>query len=65
VSPDLAPQLRDQVIPMLDELQTVAPDLQDLVGTSKALNEIIGSLPGLGRVKKRAEEEFAHHDGNE
>ncbi|MCW2541000.1 MAG: hypothetical protein JWN95_2725 [Frankiales bacterium] len=48
--------LRD-VLPMLGTLGTVAPDVRDLLDVSKELNEMLGSLPGLGRVKRRVEEQ--------
>jgi ABC-type transporter Mla subunit MlaD len=49
-------QLQDELIPAVRTLRSVAPDLAELVTTSKALNEIIATVPGLGRAKKRAEE---------
>lgn len=45
------------VLPILTTLATVAPDLRDLLDTSKALNEMLGALPGFGRVKKRVEQQ--------
>jgi hypothetical protein len=47
----------DDVLPTMGELRSVAPDLRDLLTASRALNELIGSVPGLGRAKKRIEEE--------
>lgn len=40
-------------------LDSVAPDLTELLVVSRALNELMGSLPGLGRAKKRVDEELA------
>jgi hypothetical protein len=34
----------------------VAPDLRDLLDICKELSELIGSVPGLGRVKKKIED---------
>jgi hypothetical protein len=55
--PDIVGKLDRDILPVLDTLGTVAPDLRDLLDVSKDLNEILGSLPGLGRVKRRIEEE--------
>jgi hypothetical protein len=38
---------------------TVAPDLHDLLDVSRELNEMLAGLPGLGRIKKRIDEEQA------
>jgi ABC-type transporter Mla subunit MlaD len=42
----------------LPSLEPVASDLRELLTSSRALNEIIGTVPGLGRAKKRAEEQL-------
>ena len=55
--PVLADKLDRDILPVLDTLSTVAPDLRDLLDVSRELNELIGSVPGLGRAKKRIEEE--------
>ncbi len=55
--PDIVSKLDRDILPVLDTLGTVAPDLRDLLDVSKDLNDILGSLPGLGRVKRRIEEE--------
>lgn len=46
------------VVPTMKTLQTVAPDLTELLAVSRALNELMGSLPGMGRAKKRVDEEL-------
>ena len=48
-----------EVVPMMQTLTSVAPDLTELLAVSRALNELMGSLPGLGRAKKRVDEELA------
>lgn len=53
--PDLVIAMRDDVIPILDTFGTVAPDLRDLLDTSRELNDMIATMPGLGRVKRRIE----------
>ena len=45
------------VIPMLRTLSTVAPDLHDLLDVSRELNEMLAKLPGMGRIKRKVDEE--------
>jgi hypothetical protein len=54
--PEVVDTLHDHILPVLDTLGTVAPDLRDLLDASKELNELIGSVPGLGKVKKKIDE---------
>ncbi len=61
--PSIADKLDADILPVLDTLATVAPDLRDLLDVSKQLNELIGSVPGLGRVKRKIEEEQDAQDG--
>jgi len=60
--PELVAKMQTDIIPVLDTLATVAPDLRDLLDVSKELNEMLGALPGLGRVKRRIEKEQAAED---
>jgi hypothetical protein len=55
--PELTRRLEDDVLPVMGTLATVAPDLHDLLAVSSELNEIIGKVPGFGRIKRRVEEE--------
>lgn len=55
--PELVEKIDADIFPMLDTLNSVAPDLRDLLITSKELNEIIASIPGLGRRRRHAEQE--------
>ena len=57
--PELVRQMETDVVPVMNSLSTVAPDLHDLLDVSRELNEILGSLPGVGRIKKRIDEEQA------
>lgn len=57
--PLLATKLEVDVLPILDSLGTVAPDLHDLLGVSRELNELIGHVPGLSRIKRKVDEEQA------
>jgi len=38
-------------------LETVAPNIEELVTASAGLSEMVGSVPGMGKVKKRLEEQ--------
>jgi ABC-type transporter Mla subunit MlaD len=58
--PELARGVQDDVLPVLNSLSSVSPDLTELLAASRELNELLGGLPGMGRVRKRVEE--AHQD---
>ncbi|MET3803384.1 ABC-type transporter Mla subunit MlaD [Nakamurella sp. UYEF19] len=60
--PDVAAKMQTDILPILDTLGTVAPDLRDLLDVSRELNEILGAVPGLGRIKKRIEERQEQED---
>jgi ABC-type transporter Mla subunit MlaD len=62
--PGLAARMETDILPVLDSLSTVAPDLHDLLDVSRELNEMLASLPGLGRLKRRidAEQEAARRN---
>ncbi|SDJ08737.1 hypothetical protein SAMN05444157_1669 [Frankineae bacterium MT45] len=55
--PDIVSKLDRDILPVIDTLGTVAPDLRDLLDVSRDLNEILGALPGVGRAKRRIEEQ--------
>lgn len=55
--PLLAAKVETDIIPVLDTLTTVAPDLHDLLDVSKELNLMLAKLPGMGRIKKRVDEQ--------
>jgi hypothetical protein len=54
--------LEAEILPILATFGTVAPDVRDLLDTTMELNEILGSVPGLGRIKKRVEERQERQD---
>jgi hypothetical protein len=60
--PGIVRKLDSDILPILDTLGTVAPDLRDLLDASKELNEMLGALPGLGRIRKRVEEQQRKED---
>lgn len=55
--PQLVERFEGEMLPIVRSLQTVAPDIHDLLDLSRALNEMLGAVPGLGRVKKRIDED--------
>jgi ABC-type transporter Mla subunit MlaD len=62
--PELSDRVERDVLPVMTTLGTVSPDLHDLLDASRELNEMLGKLPGLGRIKRRVEEEQAAQDGS-
>jgi ABC-type transporter Mla subunit MlaD len=60
--PDVVDRFQSDILPVLDTLGTVAPDVRDILDGTKELNELLGSLPGLGRVKRRIGEEKVESD---
>ena len=62
--PVLAEQVERDVLPVMRTLSSVAPDLHDLLDVSRELNEMLGKLPGMGRVKKRVEEQQQEDQGD-
>jgi ABC-type transporter Mla subunit MlaD len=62
LTPDLVAKLQTDIIPVLDTLGTVAPDVRDLLDVSKELNSMLAGLPGLGRIKRKVDDQQAAHD---
>ena len=60
--PVLTERLQTDIMPMMESFGSVAPDLHDLLDASRELNEMLGKLPGFGRIKKRVEEEQAEDE---
>jgi len=60
--PVLAQKVEIEIVPVLESLTSVSPDLRDLLDVSRELNGMMASVPGLGRVKKRIDEEQAERD---
>ncbi|WP_122819107.1 hypothetical protein [Nocardioides pantholopis] len=55
--PALTDSVESDVLPVLRTLRSVAPDLHDLLDISRELNELLLNLPGMGRIRKRVEEQ--------
>jgi ABC-type transporter Mla subunit MlaD len=60
--PRLVEALQRDILPILATLDNVGPDVRELLNTTKEFNEVLGSVPGLGRIKKRVEEERAEDE---
>jgi hypothetical protein len=57
--PRVAHRMDTDILPILDSLGTVAPDLHDLLDVSRELNEMLAKIPGMSRVKDRVDEQQA------
>ena len=57
--PRLAEKLETDIMPILDTMNTVAPDLHDLLDASRELNTMLAQVPGLSRMKARIDRQQA------
>lgn len=55
--PELTERLEDDVLPILATLGSVAPDVHDLLTVARELNDMLAKVPGLGRIKRRIDEQ--------
>jgi ABC-type transporter Mla subunit MlaD len=55
--PELTARVENDVLPVMATLGSVAPDLHDLLAVSRELNDMLAKLPGLGRIKRRIDEQ--------
>ena len=62
--PLLAAKVETDVIPVLNTLTSVSPDLHDLLDVSRELNLMLGKLPGMGRVKQRVDDQQEIDEGH-
>lgn len=60
--PAVTLQVERDILPIMASLGSVAPDLHELLDVSRELNEILGKIPGIGRLKRRVEEEDEDDD---
>jgi ABC-type transporter Mla subunit MlaD len=58
--PLIAEQVEGDVIPVMRSLRTVAPDVHDLLDLTRELNGMLAKVPGMGRIKKRVDEQQAN-----
>lgn len=57
--PELVAKIHVDVLPVMTTLGSVPDDVRELIVTSKELNEIIASVPGMSRMRQRAMREVA------
>ena len=55
--PELTARVEGDVLPVLTTLGTVAPDMHDLLTVARELNDMLAKIPGMGRIKRRVDEE--------
>ncbi|GAA1998967.1 hypothetical protein JL107_11970 [Nakamurella flavida] len=60
--PGIVDKVERDILPILDTLGTVAPDVRELLDVTREFNEILSSLPGMGRIRKRIEERQEEED---
>ena len=60
--PALAHKMEVDIVPVLDSLSTVAPDLHDLLDASRELNEMLTQIPGISRMMRRIDK-HQHEEG--
>lgn len=53
--PTVVQRLDADILPVLDTLGSVAPDLHALLDLSRDLNDMLSSIPGLGWIRGRTE----------
>ncbi len=60
--PDLVDKMIVDVLPIVENMKTVAPDIHDMLDTIQELNEMIAKIPGMGRIRQRVEDKQAAED---
>ena len=55
--PELTTRMEEDVMPVMATLGSVAPDIHDLLAVSRELNDMLAKLPGVGRIKRRIDEQ--------
>ena len=61
-APILVDKLIDDILPIIENMSTVAPDIHDLLDTMHELNDMLAKIPGMGRIKRRVDERQATDD---
>jgi hypothetical protein len=60
--PELTTRVETDVLPVLATLGTVAPDVHDLLTVARELNDMLAKIPGMGRLKRRIDEEVGEDE---
>ena len=55
--PEVTARMENDVLPVLATLGSVAPDIHDLLTVARELNDMLAKVPGMGRIKRRIDEE--------
>jgi len=63
--PALADKMEADIMPILDSMGSVAPDLHDLLDVSRELNEMLGQIPGISKMKARIDKKQAEEAAEE
>lgn len=59
--PMLADRMESEIVPIIESMGNVGPDIHDLLDLTRELNGMLASVPGLSRVKNRIDEEQAEN----
>jgi hypothetical protein len=54
--PGMVDRVASDVLPLVESLRNVGPDIRDLLDTNRDLNDMVGSVPGLRHVSRRIDE---------
>lgn len=57
--PDLVDKTINDILPIVENMKSVAPDIHDMLDTMHELNEMIAKIPGMGRIRQRVEDKQA------
>ena len=60
--PELTTRVETDVLPVLVTLGSVAPDVHDLLTVARELNDMLAKIPGMGRLKRRIDEEVGQDE---
>ena len=63
--PEVTRRVEGDVLPVLATLGSVAPDVHDLLTVARELNDMLAKVPGMGRIKRRIDEEEGEDDTDE
>lgn len=58
-TPELVDRLVADILPIVENMRSVAPDIHDMLDTMHELNEMIAKIPGMGRIRQRVEDKQA------
>lgn len=54
--PEMVDKVESDILPIVESLRNVGPDIHDLLDTNRDLNDMVGSVPGLRHVSRRIDE---------